>query len=108
MRITNVEIYPARKPSFLANAKVQLSDDQGNSVTITDFRILRNKQSELWVAVPNYTVPDGKGWVYEPTIILSRKFQFEISEAVLAAYEKWRKQQPIRSLAGIEQDGGAR
>jgi DNA-binding cell septation regulator SpoVG len=88
MHITNVEIYPARKPSFLANAKITLSDDEGNSVTITDFRVLANKQSELWVAVPNYTIPDGKGWVYEPTIILSRKLQFEISEAVLAAYAK--------------------
>src|SRR5262252_3922922 len=89
-RITNVEIYSARKPSFLASARVQLSDDEGNSVTITDFRILRNKQSELWVAVPNYTVPDGKGWVYEPTIILSHKLQFEISDAVVAAYERWK------------------
>jgi hypothetical protein len=93
MYIANVEIYPARKPSFLANAKVQLSDDEGNSITITDFRILRNKQSEFWVAVPNYTIPDGKGWIYEPTVILSRKLQFEISEAILATYAKW--QQPI-------------
>lgn len=93
MHITDVEIYPARKPSFLANAKVTLADEKGNSVTITDFRLLRNKQSELWVAVPNYTIPDGKGWVYEPTIVLSRKLQFEISEAVLAAYAKWK--QPI-------------
>jgi DNA-binding cell septation regulator SpoVG len=92
MRITNVEIYPARKPSFLANAKVTLSDDEGNSVTITDFRLLRNKQSELWVAVPNYTIPDGKGWVYEPTIIMSRKLQFEVSEAVLGAFAKWQKE----------------
>lgn len=100
MRITNVEIYPARKPSFLANAKVQLSDDEGNSVTITDFRILKNKQSELWVAVPNYTIPDGKGWIYEPTVILSRKLQFDISEAVLAAYAKWTAPIAQKSLAG--------
>ena len=98
MRIINIEIYPARKPSFLANAKVTLSDDEGNSVTITDFRLLRNKQSELWVAVPNYTLPDGKGWVYEPTVVLSRKLQFEISEAVLDAYAKW--QRPIAERGG--------
>jgi hypothetical protein len=100
MRITNIEIYPARKPSFLANARVELSDNEGNSLTITDFRILRNKQSDLWVAVPNYTIPDGKGWIYEPTVILSRKLQFEISEAVLAVFAKW--QQPIgqKPLAG--------
>ena len=91
MHITDVEIYPARKPSFLANCKVTLTDDDGNSVTITDFRILQNKQSELWVAVPNYTIPDGKGWIYEPTIILSRKLQFQISEAVVAAYAKWQE-----------------
>ena len=91
IRITNVEVYPARKPSFLANTRVTLSDDEGDSVTITDFRLLRNKQSELWVAVPNYTIPDGKGWVYEPTIILSRKLQFEVSEAVLAAYARWQR-----------------
>lgn len=93
MHITNVEIYPARKPSFLANAKVTLGDNEGNTITITDFRILSNKQSELWVAVPNYTVPDGKAWRYDPTIVLSRKLQFEVTEAVLAAYPKW--QQPI-------------
>jgi hypothetical protein len=86
MHIAEVEIYAARKPSFIANARVTLSDDEGNSVTVTDFRVLRNKQSELWVAVPNYTIADGKGWIYEPTIILSRKLQFEVSEAVLAAY----------------------
>ena len=99
MRITSVEIYPARKPSFLANAKVTLNDDEGNSITITDYRVLSNKQSELWVASPNYTIPDGKAWRYEPTIILSRKLQFDVSEVVLAAYAKW---------VAVPTSGGAR
>jgi len=58
MRITNVEIYPARKPTFLANAKVTLLLDDQESITLTDFRILRNKQAELWVAPPNFAIPD--------------------------------------------------
>jgi len=89
LRITNVEIYPARKPNFLANAKVTLSDDEGNSITVTDLRLLKNKSYETWVALPNYAVPDGKSWTYEPTVILCRKLQLEVFDAVLAAYDKW-------------------
>jgi DNA-binding cell septation regulator SpoVG len=101
LRITDASIYPARKPSFLANAKVTLSDDSDNSITITDLRVLKNKQNETWIALPNYCVPDGKSWTYESTVILSRKLQFEISEAVLAAYAKWTA--PIAPNAGVRQ-----
>src|SRR5690348_941773 len=103
LRITNVEIYRARKFSFLANAKVTLSDERGNSITITDLRLLKNKCLETWVALPNSAVPEGKTWSYEPTVILSRTLQLEVFDAVLAAYEKWASEQ-----AQTAPSGGAR
>jgi hypothetical protein len=75
MRVTNVEIYPSDNDhsSIRAEAWVELSDDEGNFITIYGFEIRRDQQPELWVTPP-MCIDEG----------MSDKLYLEISEAVLA------------------------
>lgn len=87
MKVHQVEIYPPRKASCIANAKVTLSDDAGSSIVIDDLRVIRNAQGQLWVAPPTYSTAQGKAWEYFPTVTFDRALRRQVEDAVLAAYE---------------------
>jgi DNA-binding cell septation regulator SpoVG len=89
MKVNVLEVTSARKQSALASARVELADAEGNAITIDDLRILRNRQSQLWVALPTYSVPDGKSFRYEQTVILSRELKRQVEDACLQAYDRW-------------------
>lgn len=84
-----LEVSSPRKQSALACVKVELADAEGNVVTIDDLRILRNRQSQLWVALPTYSVPDGKSFRHEQTVLLSRELKRQVEDACLQAYDRW-------------------
>lgn len=91
---------PADKPSILAVAQVELGFDD-HAVTIDDFRVLRNRQSELWVSTPTRSVRSSsfsRDYQYVPVVTLSRILKRMVEDAVLAAYER----------RGISPDEGAR
>jgi DNA-binding cell septation regulator SpoVG len=79
------------KPAVLASVRVELATDTGDSVTIDDARILRNKHGQLWLAMPSYSVPasNGRSYDYLPAVILSTKLKRELEDAVLPAFEAW-------------------
>ena len=95
--IVNVKsIQPSTKPHRLADASVELTDRDGDSLVVSDLRILQNKQGQIWVAMPSRSVSDsGRSFQYVPQIEPSRQLQRKIEDAVLAAFEDWKKSQPM-------------
>jgi DNA-binding cell septation regulator SpoVG len=84
-----LEVSSPKKQSALASLRVELADADGNIVTVDDLRILRNRQGQLWVALPTYSVPDGKSFRYEQTVMLSRELKRQVEDACLQAYDRW-------------------
>ena len=59
MNVEVKSIQPATKPHRLADAAVELSDGNGDSIVISDIRILQNRQGQLWVAMPSRSMNEG-------------------------------------------------
>ena len=94
--IVNVKlIQPSTKPHRLADASVELIDRDGDSLVVSDLRILQNRQAQIWVAMPSRSVNDGgRSFQYFPQIEPSRNLQRKIEDAVLTAFEAWKQSQP--------------
>ncbi len=94
MHIKVKSIQPSTKPHRLADASVELSDRDGDSLVISDLRILQNRQGQTWVAMPSRSVSDGgRSFQYVPQIESNRQLQRKIEDAVLAAFENWKQSQ---------------
>jgi len=87
MHITVKAIEPPRKAGAIASATVEIAFDN-HRLTIADWRILRNRTGELWVAPPSYAVPEGKSYHYENTVVADRALLHEVAAVVLDAYER--------------------
>ena len=99
MKVNVKLIQPAAKPHRLADASVELTDSDGDSLVLSDLRILQNKQGQTWVALPTRSVSDGgRSYQYIPQIESNRQLQRKIEDAVLAAFEEWKQSQ---STAGV-------
>jgi DNA-binding cell septation regulator SpoVG len=94
MNIKVLGFSPSLKPSVLATARIELTVE-GESITIDDARVLRNKQGQLWLAMPSYSVPmnGGRGYDYLPAVILSTALKRAIEDAVLQGFEEWEREQ---------------
>lgn len=92
MQITVKDITAPLKPNRLADATIELSDNTGHSIEVSDIRILRSqKTGELWIAPPTHSVPHPtKQWDYAKTCEFSRALFREIESAVLDAYAEWQ------------------
>ena len=85
-------IQAATKPHRLADAIIELADSDGDSVLISDIRILQNKQGQIWVAMPARSVSEGgRSYQYVPQIESNRQLQRKIEDAVLTAFESWKQ-----------------
>ena len=84
----------ATKPHRLADATIELADANGDSLVISDIRILQNKQGQLWVAMPSRSVSEGgRSFQYFPQIEANRQLARKIEDTVLAAYQEWKQSQ---------------
>jgi DNA-binding cell septation regulator SpoVG len=85
----------SNKPAVLASVRIELADDSGDSITIDDARVLRNKLGLLWLAMPSYSVPmtGGRGYDYLPAVILGTALRRAVEDAVLPAFEAWEREQ---------------
>ncbi len=92
-QVTVLAIIPPRKPSCLAEASVRIALDDGESVVVNDLRIIRNRAGVVWVALPTFSVKEGNGYRYEPTVELGRALKRAVEDAVLPAFEKWQREQ---------------
>lgn len=94
MNIKVKSIQASTKPHRLAEACVELADNDGDSILISDVRILQNKQGQLWVAMPSRSVNEGgRSFQYIPQIEPNRQLLRKVEDAVLAAFEEWKQSQ---------------
>jgi DNA-binding cell septation regulator SpoVG len=94
MNIKVKSIQTSAKPHRLADATVVLTDTDGDSLVISDIRILRNRQGQVWVAMPCRSVTDGgRSFQYFPQIEPNRQLNRKIEDSVLAAFEEWKHSQ---------------
>jgi DNA-binding cell septation regulator SpoVG len=95
MKVTSITFYPSTKANVLAECKFQLTTEDGEFLLVDRARVLHNKQGELWLALPTYSVPVGRAYEYHPTVTVSTKLRRLIEDAVLPAYEKWAAAQGV-------------
>jgi DNA-binding cell septation regulator SpoVG len=94
MNVKVKSIQRTTKPHRLADAIVELSDGNGDSLVISDVRILQNKQGQQWVAMPSRSVSDGgRSYQYVPQIEPNKQLNRKIEDSVLAAFEEWKQSQ---------------
>src|SRR6185437_16202980 len=87
--VKHIELSP--KPHRLADATVELVDNEGDVIVISDIRVLENKQGQKWVAMPSRSVSGGgRSYQYIPQVELNRQLQRKVEDAVLAAFEQWQ------------------
>ena len=92
MKIEVRTIQTSPKPHRLADASVELTDSDGDSLVISDIRILENKQRQSWVAMPSRSVSDSsRSFQYIPQVEPNRQLQRKIEDAVLTAFEQWKQ-----------------
>ena len=91
----SITIKPSHRPSTLSSALVTIQFDDGITVEIHDCRVMRNRQGVMWAALPSYSITTGKQYEYRPTVVLSPALHREVSDAILAAFEKWQTEQDV-------------
>jgi DNA-binding cell septation regulator SpoVG len=92
MKVKVRTIQASAKPHRLADASVELADGDGDSLLISDIRVLQNKQGQIWVAMPSRSVSDsGRSFQFVPQVESNRQLQRKIEDAVLAAFEDWKQ-----------------
>jgi hypothetical protein len=82
----------SRRENVLAEAVIEIADGP-EFITIDNSRILKNKQGNLWLAMPSYStpLPGGKGYEYLPVVVLTRELRRQAEDAALEAYAQWSK-----------------
>jgi len=99
MNVRMILIQRTSKPHRLADAIVELSDSNGDTVVISDIRILQNKQGQAWVAMPSRSVSDGgRSFQYIPLVESSRQLQRKVEDCVLTAFEEWQRSQAVAGV----------
>jgi DNA-binding cell septation regulator SpoVG len=94
MNVKVKSIEASTKLHRLADAIVELADSEGDSLVISDIRILQNRQGQIWVAMPSRSVTDGgRSFQYIPQVELNRRLQRQIEDTVLAAFQEWKRTQ---------------
>jgi DNA-binding cell septation regulator SpoVG len=94
MNISVKSIQPATKPHRLADASIELSDTVGDSILVSDIRILQNRQGQLWVAMPSRSMNEGgRSFQYLAQVEANRPLNRKIEDVVLAAFEEWKRSQ---------------
>jgi DNA-binding cell septation regulator SpoVG len=94
MKVKVRTIETSAKPHRLADASVELTDSDGDSLVISDLRILQNKQGQTWLAMPSRSVSEGgRSFQYVPQIEPNRQLQRKIEDSVLTAFEEWKRAQ---------------
>jgi DNA-binding cell septation regulator SpoVG len=94
MNIKVLSIKPSGKAHRLADASIELTDSNGDSLVVSDLRILENRQGQFWVGMPSRSVSEGgRSFQYIPQVEPSRLLQRKIEDAVLTAFEEWKRSQ---------------
>jgi hypothetical protein len=95
MQIKILAFSRSAKPALLATVRLELTADSGDSITIDDARVLRNRHGHPWLAMPSYCVAatGGRSYDYLPAIVLSTSLKRAVEDAVLPAFADWEHKQ---------------
>jgi hypothetical protein len=101
MNATVKSVRPSRRENVLAEVILEIADGD-EVITIDNARILRNKQGNLWLAMPSYSVPlpGARGYEYLPVVVVTKELRRQAEDAALEAYERWRKSEGAPAKAG--------
>jgi hypothetical protein len=97
MEIKVLGFRPTNKPAVLASVRIELVTETGDSITIDDARVLRNRNQQLWLAMPAYSLPTSGGYDYLPAVTLSTSLKRAVEDAVLPAFERWEREKASAS-----------
>jgi hypothetical protein len=99
MEIKVLGFRPTNKPAVLASVRIELVTETGDAITIDDARVLRNRNQQLWLAMPAYSTPttSRSGYDYLPAVLLSTGLRRAVEDAVLAGFEKWEREKASAS-----------
>jgi hypothetical protein len=102
MQIRVLAFSRSSKSSVLASVRIELADNNGDSVIIDDARVLRNKHGQLWLAMPSYSVPanGGRGYDYLPALILGTALKRAVEDVALPAFEEWERERGAPPIHG--------
>lgn len=72
------------KPALPASVRPEMAANTGDSITVDDARVLRNKHEQLGPAMPCYSVTaiGGRSYDYLPAAILSTKLRRDVEDTV--------------------------
>ena len=58
MQVKLVNFSTSNKPQVLASVRIELTaEETADTIIIDDARVLRNRNGQLWLAMPAYSVP---------------------------------------------------
>jgi hypothetical protein len=83
---------PSAEPAILADVKIELIADFGDSITINHACILLHQQGQLSVLMPLYRLysdPAGHRYDNQPALILSESLKRSVEDAVFQAFFDW-------------------
>lgn len=91
MQVDVVEVAQSQKSHILAVAAVEITFDPEHKIKISDLRVLRNGQGELWIGMPSRAVTSNsvRRYDYVPIVVCSPKLKRQIEDAVFAAFERF-------------------
>ena len=82
-----VQINPSHRQSVLASAVVTFQIESA-TIEIHDCRVMRNRQGVMWAALPSYSFTSGREYQYFQSVVLNPTLHREVSDAILAAFER--------------------
>lgn len=87
-------------PRVVAAATIRLSDDEGESVTIEDVRILSNNRGQKYVVMPQYRMRlDSGEWDrWQPCVSLPTALHQRVQSAVLQAYQEYLREEETEHM----------
>jgi DNA-binding cell septation regulator SpoVG len=80
-----------------ASCEVTLTTEDGETITIVDVRVMRNRSGDLWICFPSTPVHDFEGIKYVPDMHFSKDLKRRITDIVLAEFEKDDAQHDVRA-----------
>jgi len=90
VKVRVLQFSKSSKPALLAVAKVELHFGGDSTVVVDDVRVLRNRNSQIWIAMPAHSIPSsGRAFEYAPSVVLSRSLFREVEDLVISGFEKW-------------------
>jgi DNA-binding cell septation regulator SpoVG len=93
-------IHSPCRSGVLAHATVEI-EIAGQRITVSDLRVLQNRNGEYWVAMPSQKIQTGTAINYQPIVEFSKDLKRTVEDQVLPAYSAWWASQGLGNGVGV-------